>query len=115
LIQREQYYLDLLKPEYNILRTAGSSAGYNHTEAAIELIRASSLKRRKHSDEVKARIGAGSFRLQPVIVTNIQTGVNTEFPTMTKAAEFLETYTTQVGNYIKSKKPFKGIYSITRK
>jgi len=31
VIEREQYYLDLLKPEYNILKIAGSSLGYKHT------------------------------------------------------------------------------------
>ena len=31
VIEREQYYLDLLKPEYNILQLAGSSLGYKHT------------------------------------------------------------------------------------
>ena len=31
-ISREQYFLDLLKPEYNILQNAGSSYGYSHTE-----------------------------------------------------------------------------------
>jgi len=30
-LSREQYYLDLLKPEYNILKIAGSSKGYTHT------------------------------------------------------------------------------------
>lgn len=28
---REQYYLDKLKPKYNILKIAGSSLGYKHT------------------------------------------------------------------------------------
>lgn len=37
-ISREQYYLDFLKPEYNILKKAGSSLG------------------RKHSDEAKAKM-----------------------------------------------------------
>src|SRR5579871_5079819 len=32
LIKREQYYIDLLKPEYNILKIAGSSFGRIHTE-----------------------------------------------------------------------------------
>lgn len=32
LIFREQFYLDALKPEYNILKVAGSSLGYVHTE-----------------------------------------------------------------------------------
>jgi len=31
-IEREQYYLDLLKPEYNILKNAGSSLGFKHSE-----------------------------------------------------------------------------------
>ena len=30
--EREQYSLDLLKPEYNTLPTAGSSVGYKHSE-----------------------------------------------------------------------------------
>lgn len=32
LIEREQYYLDLLKPEYNILSKAGSRLGSKHSE-----------------------------------------------------------------------------------
>jgi len=34
LIPREQYYLNILKPEYNMAPTAGSSLGYRHTEEA---------------------------------------------------------------------------------
>lgn len=32
VIKREQHYLNLLEPKYNILLTAGSSYGYKHTE-----------------------------------------------------------------------------------
>ena len=32
LISREQYYMDLLKPEYNILKVAGSTLGFKHSE-----------------------------------------------------------------------------------
>lgn len=35
LLEREQYYTDTLKPEYNILLIANSSLGYKHTEEAI--------------------------------------------------------------------------------
>jgi hypothetical protein len=31
-ISREQYYLDLLNPEYNLCKTAGSCLGYKHTQ-----------------------------------------------------------------------------------
>ena len=33
-LKREQYYIDLLKPDYNILKIAGSSRGYKHNEQA---------------------------------------------------------------------------------
>lgn len=39
LIQREQYYIDLLKPEYNILQVAGSLLGYKHTEESLQKMR----------------------------------------------------------------------------
>lgn len=35
LIEREQYYLDLLNPEYNILKKAGSLLGFRHSEAVF--------------------------------------------------------------------------------
>jgi len=50
-ISREQYYLDLLKPEYNILKTAGSTLGFKHAEETINKFRA-----RKHSEDTKKRI-----------------------------------------------------------
>jgi group I intron endonuclease len=35
ILSKEQFYLDLLKPEYNILKVAGSSLGYKHTVETI--------------------------------------------------------------------------------
>ncbi len=32
LISREQYFIDLLNPEYNILKIAGNSLGFKHSE-----------------------------------------------------------------------------------
>jgi group I intron endonuclease len=34
-VSREQYYIDFCKPEYNILKIAGSSLGYLHTEDTL--------------------------------------------------------------------------------
>ena len=31
-VLREQYYIDLLNPDYNILKFAGSTLGYKHSE-----------------------------------------------------------------------------------
>jgi group I intron endonuclease len=46
VIEREQYYMDFLNPEYNILKVAGSSYGYKHTEETL-----SKLKGLKRSAE----------------------------------------------------------------
>jgi group I intron endonuclease len=39
VIQREQYYLDSLKPGYNIVKKAGSTLGYKHIEETLKKIR----------------------------------------------------------------------------
>lgn len=41
-ILREQYFLDLLNPEYNVLKIAGSTLGYKHSEEALAKIKAGS-------------------------------------------------------------------------
>jgi group I intron endonuclease len=46
-LEREQYYLDSLNPEYNILKKAGSSLGYKHTKETIAKL-ALALKGEKH-------------------------------------------------------------------
>lgn len=38
-ILREQYYFDILKPEYNILEKAGSSLGFKHSPETINFYR----------------------------------------------------------------------------
>ena len=43
MLNREQYYIDLLKPEYNILRKAGSSLGNKHSPATIAKLRSYKL------------------------------------------------------------------------
>lgn len=48
LIEREQFYLNTLVPEYNILKYANSLLGYNHTKETIE-----KLKQRVISSEDK--------------------------------------------------------------
>lgn len=47
LIEREQHYMNLLKPEYNVLNTADSNLGFKHSEATIELFRSARLARRR--------------------------------------------------------------------
>lgn len=53
VITREQYYIDLLKPEYNILQVAGSLFGYKHTAETLAKMSEIALNR---SDETKAKL-----------------------------------------------------------
>jgi group I intron endonuclease len=45
VIEREQYYIDLLKPEYNVLKVAGSLYGHKHTKETINKIKAAAQNR----------------------------------------------------------------------
>lgn len=62
LISREQFYLDSLIPQYNLLQTAGSTTGYKHSTKALKKIRESKIGNTnrlglKHSAETKLKIG----------------------------------------------------------
>ena len=61
VIKREQHYLSLLKPKYNILEVARSSKGFKHSLSTLELIREAALKREpretfRHSLDTKLKI-----------------------------------------------------------
>lgn len=47
-IEKEQYYLDLFKPEYNILKKAGSLLGFKHSEETKAKFKIRSPKQLKH-------------------------------------------------------------------
>lgn len=53
-ISREQHFIDLIRPEYNILTTAGSSLGHLHTEEAKEKMALawSAERRAKHLEHL---------------------------------------------------------------
>jgi group I intron endonuclease len=51
VLVREQYYIDLLKPEYNVLSTAGSTLGYKHTSETL-----AKFKTRQFSDETRSNL-----------------------------------------------------------
>lgn len=77
VISREQHYLDLLKPEYNILKTAYSSLGYKHTEDNLSIVRQHLAKLNK----------AKGFKVE--IVDKVTNTVNT-FDSLREAAKQLK-------------------------
>jgi group I intron endonuclease len=64
LLKREQYYIDLLIKEYNILKRAGSSLGYKHTEETRAKISSSitgekhPMFGKQHSEETRTKMSS---------------------------------------------------------
>jgi group I intron endonuclease len=52
-IKLEQKYFNLFKPEYNILKIAGSSFGFKHSEETL-----AKMRERRQSEECRAKISA---------------------------------------------------------
>jgi group I intron endonuclease len=69
LIEREQYYINLLSPEYNILKIAGSRLGFKHSEATKDKMRGinNHFFGKTHSNETRQIIG---LTLKSIIRTN---------------------------------------------
>jgi group I intron endonuclease len=133
LIEREQYYLDLLKPEYNILKFAGSSLGVKHSKKTIEKIRAGALNRseealaknlehlkilnasQKHKD-LLAKLNSSLEHIaktaKPVCVINIVSGESLEYRSLTQAAKFFNVHPETVRRCIKGNKLLLNKYKI---
>lgn len=135
VIEREQYYIELLAPEYNILKTAGSRFGSvhseetkknmrearkgeknpffgkNHSDETKEKFRAA-WKNRVVSDETRAKMAAAKGS-GIVVVIDQETGVSQEYTSVNQAAKALGTNHVTLGKYIKSQKLFKSIFKVT--
>jgi group I intron endonuclease len=58
-VSKEQEYINLLKPEYNLNPVAGSSLGFKHSEETLVKMRSSELIP-KHSDETRLKLAAAA-------------------------------------------------------
>jgi hypothetical protein len=82
--------LDLLKPEYNILLTAGSPFGRKHSEETKAIIFATKIgnKNARGGKGRKRAEGAGNPNV-PIEVFDKETGIKTIYPSMSAVAKAL--------------------------
>ena len=129
LLKKEQYYFDKCKPEYNILKIAGSPLGYKHSEAAKKLIGLASKNRivSESSRDIRSKSLIGitfddkrvdKMRLsntfiKSVLLTNTETGKTQEFSSMTDAGIYLDISRVSVRKYLLNNMPYKG-YTISK-
>lgn len=96
LIIREQYYLDLINPEYNILKIAGSRFGHslsNETKKLISLSNRNTLYNKTKKDNnlvIKRRSGIN------VKIYNLSNELIKEFHSINSAARYLNTSATRL-------------------
>src|SRR6188474_1037677 len=88
LIQREQYYLYLLNPEYNILKKAGFLTGFKHSEATKELMSINKLNSTV-SEETRLKIDIDFNKVNNTIVKNIDTKEILSFLSIRKVANYV--------------------------
>jgi group I intron endonuclease len=134
-IEREQYYIDLLKPEYNTLKIAGSSLGFKHSEETIAKISAAKkgakhpMFGKTHSVETIKKIseakkgakhpmfgkvrpeGAGKLA-QSITVIDLEKNIEIVYNSLSEAATALCIRRSAISLYLKNnqKKPYKNRY-----
>ena len=126
LIKREQYYLDTLKPKYNILKIAGSSLGYKHSSDTLL-----KFKERRLSAEALINLKLAKKGIVPssplrrinhLLATGHITTVINKKDNSIKVYNSIRAVSRDIGishatilNYINTNKWLKDIYLITRK
>ena len=121
----EQYYINSLKPEYNILQVAGSPLGHKHTEETLAKMRGpkspehlAKLREniakinidRVFSEEVRSKIAKANSNI--VAVTDTATGEIKEYPSIYALSLEFGVSPASLSNYIKTGKLFRGVYNI---
>lgn len=123
-ISREQYYLDLLKPEYNILKVAGSSLGYKYDDEAKKKMSDSKkgennpcFGRTGENNPMygKARPAGAGCPSKQIEVTDLEEKTTTTYNSMSEAAKALNFSHTVIVKYFKfnRQKPYKNRYVFT--
>ena len=91
LLKCEQKWMDKLKPQYNISRTAGNSLGYRHTTEIKDKLKFLALGR-KHSEETRIKMSKSLMGRKPttsikIEVTDTNTNVTTLYESQKEAAK----------------------------
>lgn len=123
IIEREQFYINSLKPEYNILKIAGSSLGHKASEETKKKISLARIGKRHNEETIalfKARVHTDEVKLA---ISKAVTGINSpvaktlyvyygdnpsllykKFNTLTEGGKFFECHPTTLIKYIKLNK-----------
>lgn len=115
LLTREQFYLDNLKPDYNIAETAGSTLGYKHTDESIAKMRNFVVSGEVKIIKALATKNATASRKVSIVIEDINTKEKLEFTSLTEAGKALGVTKGAVSQALLNNRILNKIYSIKRK
>lgn len=109
VVKREQHYIDKIKPEYNILKFAGSRLGLIHSQFSKDLMKKNHTGKGKSisPDIISQRIITRSNG-ELTIVLNNNNGQSSSFISTRKAAEFIGVHHSYLAKSIKNNKFYLG-------
>lgn len=109
IIEREQYYIDLLKPKYNILKYARSLKGFKHSETTIERMREIKInnKRIRTEEEILKQVNS-LLKGVYTIVKDMDSNEITNFVSGREAAKFIGMHQSGLAKYINKQNFYLG-------
>nr|QBM09680.1 hypothetical protein [Dactylella sp.] len=120
---REQYFINLIQPENNILKVAGSSLGYKHTEETLLKLKGRKVSAetilklktawldRKVTSETQTKMAAAKGS-GIVVILNTETNISQKYVSISQAAKEIKASRATISAYIKSQKFFQGKYKL---
>lgn len=114
VLEREQYYMDLVKPQYNIVETAGSSLGYKHTPESLSKMRDFVLSDKVRNRKALSTVNATAARRISIIVKNIKTNDMLEYASLTEAGKALGVSRASVSQALLNNRLVKKTYFVTK-
>lgn len=106
VIEREQFYIDLLCPKYNLLKVVGSRFGVKHSDDTLRRLEKMSLSQKGHKGSVNHP------KAKKIMVTDLKTNTSICYDSVNLAAKALNCGDSSILKNLNSKKqkPYKGRY-----
>lgn len=112
LLEREQYYLDKLKPVYNIVEKVRSTIRYKHTKETVQKMRDFILSDENLARKKLSTKNAIKTRSTSILVRNINTKEISEYKSMTETAKAIGVTKSAVSQALKNNKIVNKLFYI---
>jgi len=114
VLTREQYYMNLVKPKYNIVEIVGSTLGYKHTPESLAKMRGFVLSDKVRDKKALSTVNATAARRIPIIVEKRETKVKQEYYSLTEARYALGVSRASISQALINDRLIKKTYRVSK-